>query len=164
MDTLLDPRFFIIFPVALVVTVGGFWLIRRLFGTPLRTAMTRRRQPRLGVIDAAAVDERRRLMLIRHDNVEHLLMIGGPRDIVVEPCIVRAVPVISQRDVPGVRGAQPSRSGCTLTGTGTAAQRRSATMEVAAGSAPATSAGTNASRSESERLSPCRGAPCAAPT
>src|SRR5262249_17504940 len=38
------------------------------------------------------VDNRRRLILVRRDNVEHLLMIGGPSDIVVEPNIVRAVP------------------------------------------------------------------------
>jgi len=44
------------------------------------------------VIDAAAVDGRRRLVLVRRDNVEHLLMIGGPTDIVVEPNIVRATP------------------------------------------------------------------------
>jgi hypothetical protein len=44
------------------------------------------------VIDAAAVDGRRRLVLVRRDNVEHLLMIGGPTDIVVEPNIVRAAP------------------------------------------------------------------------
>jgi flagellar protein FliO/FliZ len=48
--------------------------------------------PRLAVIDAAAVDGRRRLVLVRRDNVEHLLMIGGPTDIVVEPNIVRASP------------------------------------------------------------------------
>jgi hypothetical protein len=42
------------------------------------------------VIDAATVDGRRRLVLIRRDNVEHLLMIGGQADIVVEPNIVRA--------------------------------------------------------------------------
>ena len=42
------------------------------------------------MIDAAAVDGRRRLVLIRRDNVEHLLMIGGPTDVVVEPNIVRA--------------------------------------------------------------------------
>src|SRR5450756_2169486 len=45
----------------------------------------------LAVIDAATVDGRRRLVLIRRDNVEHLLMIGGPTDLVVEPNIVRAV-------------------------------------------------------------------------
>jgi hypothetical protein len=44
------------------------------------------------VIDAATVDGRRRLVLIRRDNVEHLLMIGGPTDVVVEPNIVRAAP------------------------------------------------------------------------
>ena len=53
--------------------------------------MSRRgRQPRLAVIDAAKVDGRRHLVLIRRDNVEHLLMIGGRADIVVEPNIVRA--------------------------------------------------------------------------
>jgi hypothetical protein len=31
-------------------------------------------------------------VLVRRDNVEHLLMIGGPTDIVVEPNIVRATP------------------------------------------------------------------------
>jgi hypothetical protein len=43
------------------------------------------------VIDYASVDNRRRLILVRRDNVEHLLMIGGPSDIVVEPNIVRAI-------------------------------------------------------------------------
>ena len=48
------------------------------------------RQLRLAVVDAAKVDGRRHLILIRRDNLEHLLMIGGPTDIVVEPNIVRA--------------------------------------------------------------------------
>jgi flagellar protein FliO/FliZ len=48
------------------------------------------------VIDAAAVDGRRRLVLVRRDNIEHLLMIGGPTDIVVEPNIVRAMPARDQ--------------------------------------------------------------------
>ncbi|MDI7863904.1 flagellar biosynthetic protein FliO [Rhizobiaceae bacterium n13] len=42
------------------------------------------RQPRLQVLDAAAVDARRRLVLVRRDDVEHLIMIGGPTDIVIE--------------------------------------------------------------------------------
>jgi hypothetical protein len=50
------------------------------------------------VIDAAPVDGRRRLVLIRRDNVEHLLMIGGPSDVVVEANIVRAA--AAQRDMP----------------------------------------------------------------
>jgi len=44
----------------------------------------RNRKTRLAVMDAAAVDSQRRLVLIRRDDVEHLLLIGGPTDVVVE--------------------------------------------------------------------------------
>jgi hypothetical protein len=46
--------------------------------------MLKGRNRRLGVVDQAAVDGRRRLILIRRDNVEHLVMTGGPIDIVIE--------------------------------------------------------------------------------
>jgi hypothetical protein len=55
----------------------------------------RGRQQRLAVLDSATVDARRRLVLIRRDNVEHLMMIGGPTDVVVEANIVRAQPATS---------------------------------------------------------------------
>ena len=41
-------------------------------------------EPRLGVIEQATVDARRRLVLIRRDGVEHLIMTGGPVDVVIE--------------------------------------------------------------------------------
>jgi hypothetical protein len=63
----------------------------------------RGRQPRLAVIDYASVDGRRRLILVRRDNVEHLVMIGGPTDVVVESNIVRAAPATS-RDAAMPRG------------------------------------------------------------
>src|SRR5262249_18359463 len=66
------------------------------FGSSRLGTTARGRQPRLAVIDAATVDGRRRLVLIRRDNVEHLLIIGGPTDVVVEANIVRAV---AARDV-----------------------------------------------------------------
>src|SRR5439155_391738 len=69
----------------------------------------RGRMPRLAVIDAAAVDGRRRLVLVRRDNVEHLLMIGGPSDIVVEPNIVRAMPNRDQMAPRPAVGEQPPR-------------------------------------------------------
>jgi flagellar protein FliO/FliZ len=50
----------------------------------------RRIPRRVAVIDAAAVDRRRSVVLIRRDNVEHLLMIGGPTDVLIEPNIIRA--------------------------------------------------------------------------
>ena len=83
-------RFLFAFIVVLGL-IGLFaWLARRFGATNLGAAAARGRQPRLAVIDAAAVDGRRRLLLIRRDNVEHLLMIGGPTDVVVETNIVRA--------------------------------------------------------------------------
>jgi flagellar protein FliO/FliZ len=51
----------------------------------------RERPPRrVAVIDAVAVDRRRSVVLIRRDNIEHLVMIGGPTDVVIEPNIIRA--------------------------------------------------------------------------
>ena len=86
----LAARFFIAFLIVLALIGLTAWLVRR-FGANRLEAAARGRQPRLAVIDAATVDGRRRLVLIRRDNIEHLLMIGGPTDLVVEPNIVRAV-------------------------------------------------------------------------
>jgi hypothetical protein len=100
--------FFFAFVVVLALIGAAAWLVRRFAGNRLGANANRGRMPRLAVIDAAAVDGRRRLVLVRRDNVEHLLMIGGPTDIVVEPNIVRAMPArdqIPQR--PGVGGAEP---------------------------------------------------------
>lgn len=77
----------IIVAVALLALVGVFWLIRnRAASTFIRGG--KNRQPRLAVLDATAVDTRRRLVLIRRDDVEHLVMIGGPTDVVIESRIV----------------------------------------------------------------------------
>src|SRR5437899_11246198 len=78
--------------VAVLALIGvAAWLVRRFAGNRLGANTNRGRMPRLAVIDAAAVDGRRRLVLVRRDNIEHLLMIGGPTDIVVEANIVRAM-------------------------------------------------------------------------
>ena len=77
--------------LAVLALIGlAAWLVRRFASSRLGASTNRGRMPRLAVIDAAAVDGRRRLVLVRRDNIEHLLMIGGPTDIVVESNIVRA--------------------------------------------------------------------------
>jgi flagellar protein FliO/FliZ len=43
-----------------------------------------RPEPRLAVMEHAYVDRTRRLVLIRRDDVEHLIMTGGPVDVVIE--------------------------------------------------------------------------------
>ncbi|MGQ4273276.1 flagellar biosynthetic protein FliO [Terrihabitans sp. B22-R8] len=86
----LPVRFLLAFVIVLGLIALVAWVIRRLAGRrlPVATA-SRARQPRLGVLDAFAIDARRRLVLIRRDNVEHLIMIGGPNDVVIESNIVR---------------------------------------------------------------------------
>ena len=84
--------FFFAFVAVLALIGVAAWLVRRFASNRLGANTNRSRMPRLAVIDAAAVDGRRRLVLVRRDNIEHLLMIGGPTDIVVESNIVRAMP------------------------------------------------------------------------
>ena len=56
----------------------------RWFGRERPTNAGRRgRQARLAVVDAANVDGRRKLVLIRRDNLEHLVLIGGPSDVLI---------------------------------------------------------------------------------
>ena len=69
--------------IALLVLIGILWILRSRAPSPFVRG-GRNRQPRLQVLDAAAVDARRRLVLVRRDGIEHLIMIGGPTDIVIE--------------------------------------------------------------------------------
>src|SRR6476661_282418 len=95
--------------IAVLALIGvAAWLVRRFANNRIGANTQRGRMPRLAVIDAAAVDGRRRLVLVRRDNVEHLLMIGGPSDIVVETNIVRAMPGRDMAPRPAV-GEQPPR-------------------------------------------------------
>lgn len=86
------PRFFVAFLITLGLIGATAWAVRR-FGTArLGGASTRARtrEPRLAVVDRASVEEGRQLILVRRDNVEHLLVIGGPTDVAAEANIVRA--------------------------------------------------------------------------
>lgn len=86
----LPMKFFIAFAIVLILIGTAAYLLRR-FGTgALATTTQRNRQPRLAVVDSAPLDGRRKLVIVRRDNVEHLVMIGGPTDVVVESNIVRA--------------------------------------------------------------------------
>jgi flagellar biogenesis protein FliO len=68
---------------ALVALLLLWWLIRK-FSHGTFVSGGRNAQPRLAVLDAAPVDSHRRLVLIRRDDVEHLILIGGNTDIVIE--------------------------------------------------------------------------------
>ncbi len=118
----LAARFFIAFLVVLALIGVTAWVVRRFGASRLGGGARGSRQPRLAVIDAASVDGRRRLVLIRRDNIEHLLMIGGPSDVVVESNIVRAAGAAPREagriDTPAPREAtratQPADTGWPL--------------------------------------------------
>lgn len=104
------------FAVAAVVVLLGLlclalvlWIVRGRPSSPFIRG-GRNRTPRLAVLDAAAIDTRRRLVLLRRDDVEHLVMIGGPTDIVIETRIVGASPatVVAEAQ-PAAADAPPAR-------------------------------------------------------
>jgi hypothetical protein len=110
-DLSLWARVFIGGAFFVVLILGAGFAVRRFGGRALGATGTRGRQPRLAVIDTTMVDSRRTLLLIRRDNVEHLIMTGGPTDVVIESNIVRGVPAV------GAREAAPSRVTPTLADT-----------------------------------------------
>ena len=86
----------IAFAIIFVLLTLFALVLRRLTGgrSMLSGPGGRTRQPRLGIVDVYDLDRQRQLILLRRDNVEHLLLIGGPNDVVIETNIVR---------VPGLR-------------------------------------------------------------
>ena len=66
-----------LFVVALIALTA--WAIKTFFPGQRNGQGFMRREKRLGV-----VDQKRKLLLIRRDDVEHLIVIGGPVDMVVE--------------------------------------------------------------------------------
>jgi hypothetical protein len=82
--------------IALLLLVAVLLIMRGRAPSPFVRG-GRNRQPRLQVLDAAAVDARRRLVLVRRDDVEHLVMIGGPTDIVIES---RILPLVESEPEP----------------------------------------------------------------
>ncbi len=81
-------QFLLTIIIVLGLIVAVWWFVRRYSGVHFG-GIGRGRVPRLAVIDVMPVDRRRRLVLVRRDNVEHLILIGGPSDLVVEGTIVR---------------------------------------------------------------------------
>ena len=84
----LIAQIFVWTAIALIVIAIVAWAFKRFSGFDLGS-MSRGRVPRLAIVDAVALDNKRRLVLLRRDNLEHLILIGGPTDLVIETSIVR---------------------------------------------------------------------------
>jgi hypothetical protein len=71
--------------VAVAVVAGAVLMRAQTPGASLLTPFSGRKPGRrLDIVEQANVDGRHRLVLIRRDDVEHLVMIGGPVDVVIE--------------------------------------------------------------------------------
>ena len=84
-------KYVIAFAIIFILLALFALVLRRLTGNraTLVGERGRTRQPRLGIVDVYDLDRQRQLILLRRDNVEHLLLVGGPNDVVVETNIVR---------------------------------------------------------------------------
>lgn len=76
---------------------GGLFVRSYKAGTPIGGSLFGPKpEKRLSVSEQANVDGRRRLILVRRDNVEHLIMTGGPVDLVIESGIGASRPRSSE--------------------------------------------------------------------
>ena len=85
----------VVMALAVFMIVGAFLVRTFLAGGNPKEVVGRlfapKPNPRVHVVEQYNVDNRRRLVLIRRDDVEHLIMTGGPVDVVIETGIeVRA--------------------------------------------------------------------------
>ncbi len=55
----------------------------------LKWLRRRNASARVAVIESLPVDGKRSVILVRRDNIEHLVMVGGRNDLVIEPNIMR---------------------------------------------------------------------------
>lgn len=92
--------------IVVVLIVLGVWLLKLVFNAS--SSVARGRNRRLAVVDTLALDPKRQLLIIRRDDVEHLILVGGPQDVVIEANIAveeaeaaqptrRPVPVVATR-------------------------------------------------------------------
>jgi flagellar biogenesis protein FliO len=86
-----------------------YWIFRKIAGTG-KMGSSRHKQPRLAVSSATPLDGKRRLVLIRRDEVELVVMIGGSSDVLIENNIVskreRTGGVRNKRQEPPVEKAE----------------------------------------------------------
>src|SRR5262249_19084387 len=64
---------------------------------------------RVAVIESLPVDGKRSVILVRRDNIEHLVMVGGRNDLVIEPNIMRQpAPSPARRPASEWKGLPPA--------------------------------------------------------
>lgn len=101
----------VIFALAAVIVaiLLVLWLLKLLFNASGN--VTRGRNRRLAVMDSLALDPKRQLLIVRRDNVEHLILVGGTQDLLIESGIaVEDAPAAqpTRRPIPMVAARKPT--------------------------------------------------------
>jgi flagellar protein FliO/FliZ len=82
LDSYLRFLLALVFVLALIALVS--WLVRR-FGLTGATAAPRSKAGRrLGIVEILPVDAKRRLILLKRDGVEHLVLLGSSSETLIE--------------------------------------------------------------------------------
>jgi flagellar protein FliO/FliZ len=92
--------------VAIVLVLWLLKLLARASGN-----VSRGRNRRLAVVDTLSLDPKRQLLIVRRDNVEHLILTGGSQDLVIETGIaVEEAPAAqpTRRPLPTVASRRPA--------------------------------------------------------
>jgi flagellar protein FliO/FliZ len=79
----------LVFVLALIGVVA--WVGRRM-GFLGRVTMGRTNAGRIGVVETTAIDAKHRLVLLRRDGVEHLVLLGPTSETLIESGINTGVP------------------------------------------------------------------------
>ena len=79
-----------------MVALAGLalWITRQSTGFDPAKFLPKKQKQRLALVETRYVDSKRKLVLVRRDNVEHLVMTGGPVDMVLET----GIPIPSNAD------------------------------------------------------------------
>ena len=83
----MEPVQYLKYIVGLLIVLGLIALIAllaRRFGMVPRATRDPSAPRRLSITDVISIDAKRRLVLVKRDNREHLLLLGPERDVVVE--------------------------------------------------------------------------------
>jgi flagellar protein FliO/FliZ len=109
------PAFAVAALVLAVAVIGAIFVVRRGGRRARGEAGARGRQgPRLAMIDATPIIDGRKLVIVRRDDVEHLVLIGGATDVLIEANIRRsesvdAVAVEPRETAPRIAAEAPPR-------------------------------------------------------
>lgn len=103
MDFIAPYLNYIIIVIVVIAALIGLSMFMRTYGGRVRG----RRGKRLGVSEFRELDKSRRLMLVRRDNVEHLILVGGGQSLVIEQnirqsdeSVFASPPVAHHRETP----------------------------------------------------------------